>query len=232
MEKYLKQKIPLKSNDLEERIAEELEFKKNVQKLEGSKPQMVDSFQKPMIKDLPVDKLNTLGEKIPLKSEADFISGNLIKQADLAAAKIDRGVRRDALEDLVYNAANTKKEYIEKAAQDGAKKIYGKNAPVNLDYNQIRKQASKGSIKKLSLGGLAAGLATALGSAALPASAMASTPVKAGFRALEEGDPASLLIPGDAGPQPGSLDERIEQGSLTEEDKQLLRREALKNFSR
>lgn len=44
-----------------------------------------------------------------------------------------------------------------------------------------------------------AALLTALGISALPESVQASVPVQTGLRAVEEGDPLSFLMPGDAG---------------------------------
>lgn len=57
------------------------------------------------------------------------------------------------------------------------------------------KIASRTGGKKLGL----AAIMTALGASALPDSAMASTPVQAGLRALDEGDPSSFLTPPEAG---------------------------------
>ena len=223
MEKFLKQKaIDLDELKKQKRLEDAVDFKNqlNNSKFERN---IVPDFQQKMVKDLPVDKINKLGEVVPLKNISDVLEKNAAIQASNKANKIAEG-RKKALEDTVYNAGTLKQEYLDKLSAEKGKKIFGKNAPVDLDYNQLRKAKIN---KKLSLGGLAAGIATALGSAALPESAMASTPVQAGLKALNEGDPASLLIPENVGPGTGSLDERIEKGTLTDEDKKALRLQAL-----
>lgn len=74
------------------------------------------------------------------------------------------------------------------------------------------------------LGGLA-GVAAALGSSFLPDSAMASEPVQAATRALDEGDPMSMLMPSDVGPEVDSFDDRLEKGTLTPEELEIIKQQ-------
>lgn len=191
MAEYLKQKIPdltaAKKAELDRRDAE---FIQELLKLKASKPDMVDDFQRPFSRDVPVEKINTQ-EVLPVKSIEDF------KKAEMA-----RQARKEA--------------------------IKATSKPSDMfDFTKLTQKAK--GIKKLSLGGLIGGAATALGAAALPQSVMASVPAQAGLRALDEGDPASLLMPGDVGPAANSLDERIERGTLTDSDKELMRQQARLN---
>lgn len=212
MEKYNKFKLPPQPDKVEDFINRELEFKRKLQEEAAKKPQMVDDFQKPASKDLKVDKIDKRGDIQQIQTAKDYLA-----KKEAAKNIVDN--------DEVYDANAMKKQYMEKAANDG-KKLFGRNSPVELDYNQFRKAAAK----KLSMGGLIGAGATALGTALLPESAMASVPAQAGLRAMDEGDPMSLIMPGNVGPAEGSLDQRIEQGTLTDEDKLMLRKQALQNL--
>lgn len=210
MDKYLKQKVaPIDASA--EHISKEAEFAKQLRELSAQKPEMTEDFRNPMTKDLPVDRIDRRGEVVPLKSGSEFQVNQMFKDAESQAAKELAG-RKGAMQELAYDAGQMKREYNAKALQENGKKIFGTKAPVDLDYTQLRKAMKTGGKKVLGALPLIGGVANALIS-----------------------QDASAAVPGlDAadslGPAPGSLDSRIENGTLTEEDKQLLRLEALQKL--
>lgn len=185
MNQYLKEKLsaPEKTN-AEDFLDKEKNFNQQLKELIASKPEMVEDFQKPMVKDLKVEKIDKRGVVQPLTSGADF-------QAKIAAA------RKGAIKQAAGAAEDT------------------------LDYTQFKKQfadkarlaAKSPAAKKLMgvvpvLGGLANALISGDASAAVPVL-----------------DSAESL-----GPAAGTIDSRIESGTLTEEDKAQLRLQALRNM--
>lgn len=178
MDKYLTQKIP-STDKSEELLEKKAEFVKQLRELQASKPQMVEDLQKPLVKDLPVDKIDKRGIAQPVVSGSDFQTQQALRAA-----------RKDAIE---------------------------KTSDV-LDYNKLREEFKK--INKFTRTGGSKMLAAVpvLGSGLALAAGLSSPDASAAV-----GD---SLVPGgleSLGPQPGSLDHKIENGlPLSPEEKQQL----------
>lgn len=172
-----------------EYLDKQREFSKGLQSLKSSAVDTVPDFQTSAIKDFPAEKISTLGEIIPQKSESEFLADRLIRDARRAAVE-------QAGDTLNYN--DLRKQFADKA-----------------------KYAAKSPVGKKILG--AVPVLGGLASAAITGDASAAIPIL---------DSAESL-----GPQPGTLDQRMEQGTLTEKDRQTLameqaRMRALQNLGR
>lgn len=141
MDKYLLQKA-LAADELkkQERLNDALEFKNQLNSSDVQR-NIVPDFQDKMVKDLPVDRINKLGEAVPVKSAADALISNAATAEAKAAEKIAQG-RKNAIQNLAYDAGAMKQQYLDKLAQENGKKVYGTQAPVELDYKDLRKQMS------------------------------------------------------------------------------------------
>lgn len=197
MDQYLKAKIPVQdpTKAAQDAIDKELQFKKDLMELSGSKPQMVEDFQKSLVKDLPVQKINTKAVQ-PLTSGADFAA----RQA---------------------------------ARQQAVKQVASKASDV-LDYNQFRKEFAD-KARQVARTPVARKALSILPFAGAAYGALSGDPVMAAEElAQDAAGPAGLayeaIKPVATGPAAGSLDDRIEKGTLTDEDKQQLRLQALQKL--
>jgi hypothetical protein len=112
MSDYLKQKAP-KSKDATDFLKKERSFNQGMQELKSAPVEMVDDFQKKVVKDLPVEHINKLGEPQKITSGADFLAQQVIGQAERDAKRAALGkVSGDALD---YK--QLKKEFADKARQ-------------------------------------------------------------------------------------------------------------------
>lgn len=202
MNDYLKQKLPVSPTSKgEDFISKDREYNQQLKELIASKPEMVEDFQKPMVKDLQTERINKVGDIQPIKSGADFKADQIIRDA----------VRQDAIKAA---ASNT------------------------LDYGQLRKEFADKAKLAARTGGrkllgaiplLGAGYAALSGEPAMAAEELAGdVPVL--------GQVYEAIKPTPTGPAEGSLDARIENGTLTDEDKialqQQARIKALQNIGR
>lgn len=105
MSDYLKQKAPQRYK-AEEYLEKDRKYSKDLMDLKSSPVEMVDDFQRTVVKDLPVDKIDRRGEIIPLKSGAEFQADNVIRDARRAAVE-------QASDTLNYK--DLKKQFAEKA---------------------------------------------------------------------------------------------------------------------
>jgi hypothetical protein len=198
MAEYLKQKIaPSTKSNAEDFLERERAYTQQLKELAASKPEMVNDFQHAVAKDLPVEKINTLGQVQPITSGADFAA----KQA----------ARKQAVQ-TVASASDV------------------------LDYNQLRKEftdkakmAARSPIARKALSILpfaGAGVAALSGDPAMAAEELAQDaagPVGLAYEAIKASP---------TGPATGSLDSRIENGTLTPQDKILLRQQALQKIGK
>lgn len=110
---YLKQKLPPQDPDklVQDAVDKEIQYKKDLMELRGSKPQMVEDFQKTITKDLPVEKINTRAVQ-PITSGSDFQANIEAKRQARknALASIGKGIT----EEKVLPATDWKKEFIQK----------------------------------------------------------------------------------------------------------------------
>lgn len=151
-------------------LEKEREFNKGLQNLKSAPVEMVDDFRKTAVRDLPVEKINTVGEPQKLKSGGEFLADQVVRDA-----------RKNALQEVgdTLNYKDLKKQFASKARSAAGKKFLGA-VPV--------------------VGGLL--------SAAMSGDASAAVPLLESAESL--------------GPEAGTFDNRLEQGLLTEEDKQQL----------
>lgn len=181
MAEYLKQKIPTPSTtNGEDFLDRERSFTEQLKNLVSSKPEMVNDFQNPVTKDLSVQKINTVGDVQPIKTEAQFRAAQIMRNAESAA-------RKGAVEQV----ANT------------------------LDYNQLKKEFAQKARSAAKVGGK---------------KLLGAIPLIGGIAQAISSQDASAAVPflGDSetlGPQVGSIDDRIEKGTLTDADKQLLQQQ-------
>lgn len=219
MSDYLKQKAP-SAKDVVEYLKKEQSFNRDLKKLKDAPIDMVKDFQNPVTVDLPVEKINTIGEVIPLKTGAEFAGDQAVRNA-----------RKSAIESVgdTLNYKDLREEFTKKAklaSKIGGKKLLGA-VPVlgtlaalsSGDASAAAEQATSDALD------LAPTLATKLGAASL------SGPIGLSMLA------ADAVAPSKTGPSFGSMDQRITDGSLTEEDKQQLsleqaRIKALQNIGR
>ena len=197
MDQYLKQKLPAvdPTKVAQDAIDKELKYRKDLLELMGSKPEMVEDFQKPLVKDLPVQKIDTKVAQ-PLTSGADFAA----KQA----------ARSQAVKQVANSAENV------------------------LDYGQFRKEFAD-KARQIARTPVAKNALSILPFAGAAYGALSGDPAMAAEElAQDAAGPAGLayeaIKPVTTGPAAGSLDERIEKGTLTDEDKQSLRMQALKQL--
>lgn len=119
MADYLKQKAS-PGKDAIDFLEKERSFNKGLQDLKSSQPEMVSDFQRAVSKDLPVEKINKLGDIQPIKSGGDFMADQIIRDADKAA-------RRGAVEQVgnTLNYKDLRKEFAAKNALKGKKLSLG-----------------------------------------------------------------------------------------------------------
>ena len=186
MDKYLKEKLPkadtTKAEDyLEEtrRIRRELNM--------APAPSMVDDFQKPLVKDIPREKIKTLGEIQPIKPASEHMANEIIRKA--AVEQVG-----DSLDYLKPKKVKDTSEYL----YDAGKYL--------KEFKDKARLAARSTVGRKVLG--AVPLLGGLASAAMSGDASAAVPLL---------DSAESL-----GPEAGSLEYRMENGLLTDQDKQQL----------
>lgn len=165
MDKYLKQKIP--TLDLEEKAQKQADFVEKLKQLKNAPVEMNSNLGQKVVKDLPVDRINTIGEPIKLKDSAEMMANQIISTADRNAAR--QKAVESAADVLDYN--KLRKE----SADMNARKVYGKASGVDLDYNQLRKSMKSGGKKVLgAIPLLGAGYAALSGEPAMAAEELVS----------------------------------------------------------
>ena len=175
-------------------------------KLQNSPVHTTGQLNSDLVSDLPAQKIDKLQMK------------DITSPSDVAEKVAAHRAERDMLRERLPSSENTI-NYNDFKKKPNPSKVPGST----LDYKQLRQEfmeKAKSAIKKPK--GVAAMAATALLPMLVSDAAQASTPYQAATRALEEGDPVSAFIPGDAGPSTGSFDQRLEAGQLTPEEKQQL----------
>lgn len=172
----------------------EQEFNSGMQKLNNQSIPMVDDFQRPAVKDVAVEHIDTV-TKQPL---------------------------------VGLNDVNAKVEAFRQARQQALGKMAAPQVP-GINYNDMRnefaqkamgfaKNAGKKAIAAVPFAGAA--YAALQGDHAMAADELAgSVPVA--------GQIYDAIKPEPSGPAAGSLDDRMERGTLTDEDKKQLRIDAL-----
>jgi hypothetical protein len=114
MSEYLKSKIPASATSkAEDFLADDRSYAEKLKELIASKPQMVDDFQKPVAKDLPVEKIDRRGAVQPLTSGADFAARQAARQQAIKAASsgasdvLDYGQLKKEFADKARSAARS-----------------------------------------------------------------------------------------------------------------------------
>jgi hypothetical protein len=96
-------------NKKDELVDKELAFRQKLQNLKGQPVQQVNDFQKPLVKELPVEKINTVAPQ-KIKSGSEFLADRIIQNANQDAKRQILGQVSDSLN---YN--DLRKQFMEKA---------------------------------------------------------------------------------------------------------------------
>lgn len=118
MSDYLKQKA-IGRDLVQDRINKEEQFQRDLKRLQQAPVEKVDDFQKPMMKDLKPDRINTVGEAVPVKNA--FVAQAEIEAKRQAAKEL---AGRGAEEVLDYS--QFRKEFAQKAKQSKAADVLKK----------------------------------------------------------------------------------------------------------
>ena len=142
MAEYLKQKAS-PGKDAVDFLEKEREFNKGLQQLKSSPVEMVDDFQKVVSKDLPVDKINKLGDVQKIKSGGEFMADQIIRDA-----------RKNAIESVgdTLNYKELKKQFANKAkmaARTGGKKLLGAVPVIGGIANALMSQDASAAVPGL-----------------------------------------------------------------------------------